>query len=349
MASDGGAAARALTRRLYSEPYAFEFAQAIALLERLHLGALPLGTGSDPAREAVRLSGPLTPHYPWHALETLAASVDGKAPPTLKTSFFGLGGPDGPLPYAYQEWLQQGLQRKDTATRDLLDVFHHRLLSLLYRAQQRYRLAAPLAKPGHGRLDQPLRALQGLRVGAPAAAEALRHAESATLFADQRRSLTGLAHRLQSLYQRPVRIRGYGGRWLTIAAAQRTRIGRRDCANRLGRDAAIGQRAWDEHAGFHLAIGPLGAARRDSLLPGTPGHRQLRERIDDFLGPGFDVRLSLYAVGPGAFQHRLLRQAPPHLGWSSRLAGATPTAEAAGAASWLTFTRLQAGGVEAGT
>ncbi|MBF3145389.1 hypothetical protein HKT51_33895, partial [Pseudomonas aeruginosa] len=38
--------------------------------------------------------------------------LDDPQQPVLSTPVFGLGGPDGPLPYAYQEWLQQRARQK---------------------------------------------------------------------------------------------------------------------------------------------------------------------------------------------------------------------------------------------
>ncbi|WP_324272453.1 type VI secretion system baseplate subunit TssG, partial [Pseudomonas aeruginosa] len=52
----------------------------------------------------LRLRGPLLPLFASSEVESL---LDDPQQPVLSTPVFGLGGPDGPLPYAYQEWLQQ--------------------------------------------------------------------------------------------------------------------------------------------------------------------------------------------------------------------------------------------------
>ncbi|MDH0344403.1 type VI secretion system baseplate subunit TssG, partial [Chromobacterium haemolyticum] len=142
-----------VAERLLTRPQGFEFAQAVMLLERLTPQAAPLGQGADPAREALRLRGPLLPAFAASELSALEPGAlepgalggdalggdarDGQ--PALDVESFGLGGPDGPLPYAYQEWLQQRRQDKDHAPAEFLQLFQHRLLALLYRAQRKYR------------------------------------------------------------------------------------------------------------------------------------------------------------------------------------------------------------------
>ena len=176
MAADDGQPARSLTQRLFDEPHAFEFTQAVRLLELLQPHAQPLGTGLDPAREALALSGNLAPAFPASALGPLrrglprslafvpeaGAERDARAgPPQLQVNAFSLGGPNGPLPGAWQEWLQDRVRRKDGSAAAFLDIFQHRLLALLYRAQRKYRSAEPLPATAERPADVVLRALTG--------------------------------------------------------------------------------------------------------------------------------------------------------------------------------------------
>ncbi|EPN73145.1 hypothetical protein A234_18855, partial [Pseudomonas syringae pv. actinidiae ICMP 19101] len=60
----------------------------------------------------------------------------------LTTPVFGLGGPDGPA--------------------EFLDLFQHRLLSLLYRILRKHRIAAGYSVPSASPVQAQLRALTGL-------------------------------------------------------------------------------------------------------------------------------------------------------------------------------------------
>src|ERR1700755_690982 len=128
MAAETGQSARSVAERLFQEPHAFEFAQAVRLFEVLRRDAVPLGTGLDPRAEALALSGALAPVFAASALGPLRAAQprshaleeDGneayaasQPQPQLQVNSFALGGPEGPLPNTYQEWLQDRLRNKD--------------------------------------------------------------------------------------------------------------------------------------------------------------------------------------------------------------------------------------------
>ena len=84
MAATPGQPARSVGQRLFDEPYAFEFAQAVRLLELLRPGSVPLGTGLDPRAEALTLAGALAPVFAPSALGALrlaqprALAVEGR-------------------------------------------------------------------------------------------------------------------------------------------------------------------------------------------------------------------------------------------------------------------------------
>ena len=210
MAADAGQSARSVAQRLFDEPHAFEFTQAVRLFELLRRDAVPLGTGLDPRAEALgsparsgRCSRPARsvplraapPHS--LALDTAPDADHARPQPQLQVNGFALGGPEGPLPDAYQEWLQDRLRNKDTSAAAFLDLFQHRLLALLYRAQRKFRVADPFLAPQHSPADIILRGIAGLQLRAhdhavPEAGIDIRAVLSrAGLFANRRRSLAG--------------------------------------------------------------------------------------------------------------------------------------------------------------
>ncbi|MGV8763016.1 type VI secretion system baseplate subunit TssG, partial [Pseudomonas aeruginosa] len=57
------------------------------------------------------------------------------AVPRLDQFFFGLTGPNGPLPLHLTEYARERQRNVNDATfKRFMDVFHHRLLTLFYRA-----------------------------------------------------------------------------------------------------------------------------------------------------------------------------------------------------------------------
>ncbi|PTS84380.1 type VI secretion system baseplate subunit TssG [Pseudomonas sp. HMWF032] len=324
MAAPGRQAPAPLSKRLREAPQAFEFLQALLLLEREKPNATPLGQGSSPEQEAVRLRGPLTPTFAPSQVVRLE-DVPGQ-PPTLSTAVFGLGGPDGPLPYAYQEWLQQRARLKDHAPADFLDLFHNRLLAQLYRVLGRHRLALGFQRPQEAPVQQLLLALSGLLPRSLQGRMALPDAAITThsgLFNGPRRSLAGFAVLVRHQFGVTVNYDAYQGAWREIPPASRSRLQRGGRNLGLGRNAVAGTRVWDEHAGIRLTLGPLTAEQAQAYLPGGEQHERLADLASFYLGPDTDCHLRLL-VRPGK-PLRLDRQQPPRLRWSSNLqyAGAT--------------------------
>ncbi|WP_051710758.1 type VI secretion system baseplate subunit TssG [Andreprevotia chitinilytica] len=307
--------------RLFKEPQAFEFTQALMLLERMRPEATPLGTGIDPRREAVRLRGPLSPVFAVSALSKLERGIDGKAP-VLTAQLFGLGGPDGPLPYAYQEWLQLRALRKDHGPAEFLDLFQHRLLSLLYRARCKYRVAPSFAPPAQSPAYRMLQSLVGLlprplqdRQDVPDAAILARTA----LFANQRRSLAGFEVIVRNHFGVAVRLSQFEGGWRDIPPVSRSTLGQHGRNRSLGRNAVAGRRVWDEHAGIRITLGPMSQARCRDFLPGGTPYTALVALAAFYFGPDLRCNLTLLLPDGEARPASLNRTDPPRLSWGSWL------------------------------
>lgn len=306
-----------LSQTLRERPQGFELLQALLILEHENRKATSLGCGSVPQNEAVRLRGPLTPVFAVAQVEKL--SHDAADPrPILSTPVFGLGGPDGPLPYAFQEWLQQRAVARDHAPAEFLDLFQHRLLSLLYRALRKHRIAFGFARPEASQVHRQLRALSGLlpqglheRQGLPDAVLLARTA----LLAGGRRSLAGFVSIVRHHFGLPLSIAPYTGAWCEIPPGSRSVLGRGRRNLSLGRTAIAGKHIWDEHAGITLTFSPLSQAQADSLLPGADVHGQLADLAALYFGPDLDCRLVLEIKGAPVLH--LGRQHDTRLNWNN--------------------------------
>jgi len=296
----------------------FDFFQAVSILERIHKKEAPramvsVGEGGDPRREAVRFVSNERLSFASTDIESLRL-VDGR--PIMKVNFLGVAGAHGPLPGPFAEIVAQRAASGDTAMRDFLDVFNHRVVSLAYRIRKRHRIGLGVASPVEDDASRYLRALLGL--GTAHLQDRLGHVEDrallfyAGLFAREARSMAGLATLLRCHLDVPVEGTPLVGGFYPIEPSHRTVIGPSGRNRRLGRDAVLGARYWDAEAAFELTIGPLDARDYQRFLPVDGGDRlgPLCELVRLYAGPTLELRVRL-VLNPAA---ALERAARPRLG-----------------------------------
>ncbi|MGH7931828.1 MAG: type VI secretion system baseplate subunit TssG, partial [Candidatus Binataceae bacterium] len=141
MAAESRRTDPSLADLLFEEGYRFDFFQAVRLLELVYNDRKPVGRQAGPAEEVVRFRSHLTLSFPASAIQEIEPARDGDAPipARMTAAFMGLAGPLGVLPFHYTELLLERARRKDPSLRDFLDIFNHRIISLFYRAWEKYR------------------------------------------------------------------------------------------------------------------------------------------------------------------------------------------------------------------
>src|SRR4029077_2380484 len=65
-------------------------------------------------------------------------------------------------PHPYTELVRERIRQKDTALRDFLDLFNHRIISLFYQAWEKYRFAIAYERGERDRFSHHLLDLIGL-------------------------------------------------------------------------------------------------------------------------------------------------------------------------------------------
>jgi type VI secretion system protein ImpH len=327
MAAADGRTERPVADLLFDpeEAGGWEFWQAVRLLEGMRDRQRP------GARRAVRFSSHVGLAFPSTDIASITEPVDADgnpvegATPRMSVHFMGLAGVMGPLPHPFTELVLERSSRANPALRDFLDLFNDRLLRLAYGVRKKNRIALSLSPPEGTEVARALFPLAGL--GAPSLrrrmepegvpdAGILAHAG---LLAQHPRSMAGLDGMLSSYFGVRIRGRQFEGRWLPVEPDQHTRIGLGGRNNRLGSDATLGTRFWDQSAAFQLHVGPLKLAQYRAFLPGGSAHRPLRELTRFYAGTELDFTARLVLDAGEVPSSTLKRGAEPRLGWTSWL------------------------------
>jgi type VI secretion system protein ImpH len=280
---------------LRREPWAFDFFQALRRFEALHPDKPRLGEALRPADEPIRLGQEASLGFAPASLSAFEPATD-HVPARLLVRFLGLLGPNGPLPLHLTEYVRQRLRQGDTTFSRFLDLFHHRLLTLFFRAWAQGQPTVSLDRPRDDRFSQYMGASIGL--GMPA----LRNRDSvldfaklhwAGLLARHVRNAEGLRAILCGYFHVPIHVEQFAGHWMLLPETERSRLGMRGCA--LGQDAVIGAQVYDRQHKIRVRAGPLSLAQYESFLPGGEQLRKLVDWIRFYLGfeLAWDVQLVL--------------------------------------------------------
>lgn len=287
-----------LREQLFAETERFAFAQIVDLLQQLDPSRRPLGQGSDPGAEALRLNARFG--LAFHAAP-VAALRPGE-PFSLDVNFFGLGAAQGPLPEPYVELIVEQLRRNASAGTEFLAMFHHRLLSFVYRSESEFRVAAPFQLPEDGAFMPALVALLGLPTHPNQRRLARILLAHAPLVAQQRRSMSGLLALLSSHFGVAVGGSEFVGSWTQLPDDLQTVLGEDGRNDVLGQGAVLGERAWDPNGAIEIVFAPMPmhVFERFVLLPDCPARKDLEQICGFYLGPQIRcyVQLELDVLPP---------------------------------------------------
>ncbi|KIQ00944.1 MULTISPECIES: type VI secretion system baseplate subunit TssG [Pseudomonas] len=223
------------------------------------------------------------------APSTLASVIhDSTGTPRIEQFFFGLTGPNGPLPLHLTEHARERQRHHGDATfKRFLDVFNHRLLTLFYRAWAEARPTVSQDRAGDDYWSPRLGALSGRGMhslmGQGPINDAARYYFTGHLAA-QTRYPDGLQAILSEYFGVPVALEEYVGQWLQLP--EYSRLGASTCT--LGVDLCLGTHVWDRQHKFRLRMGPLSLAQYRRLLPDQPLLAELAAWVAEYVGEELD-------------------------------------------------------------
>lgn len=282
--------------RLARDPEAHHIFHALRVIEAEFSDAPRLGESRRPRQDKVRLGQEAELAFPPSTIADFTPAR-GDSPARLTNRFFGLFGPQGPLPLHMTEYARDRLRNhRDPTLVAFADMLTHRLLGLLYRAWSRGEPAVSFDR-GDDPIARKVAALAGYHNDAMQNRDAMpdlakRH--FAGNLARGPKNPEGLIAILSAFFDVPVQVQQFVGSWLELEPDDQWQLG--GMAG-LGDATSIGQKVWTRAAKFRLRVGPLSIADYERLLPGGASLDRLRAIVRNYVGDELDWDINLVLAG----------------------------------------------------
>ena len=313
-----------LNQQLEDEPYRFDFFQAVRLLEKIYPERREIGGDAMPDEEAVRFRSRVSLDFPASAVYELKNRPnESEERETLEMfiNFMGMLGTSGVMPTHYTELAMDRIRYGDTALWAFSDIFTHRAVSLFFRAWEKYRFPVAYER-GNDDFTRYLFDFDGLGT------DGLRgrmYIDDETLLpysgliTQKPHSATVVAQILADYFDIKAKVKQFFGQWIDLDKESITKLSKAN--SKLGIDAIIGTRVWDQQSKFRIVLGALSFNEFQSFLPNGAASKPLKSIVRYLVGLefNFDVQLILKAKQVPSTILTTRAKRKPFLGWTSWL------------------------------
>jgi type VI secretion system protein ImpH len=310
---------RALMREVEAHVETFEFFAALRRVECAFPATPRLGKSTRSADDPVRLGQVPSLTFAPSMFVEAERRADGRL--WLGGVFFGLFGPNGPLPLHLTEYAHDRRHNfRDRTIAGFADLFHHRMLCLFYRGWADAQPTVHNDRPASDRFRMYVGALAG--TGQRTLRDRDAMPDFAKLFhagrlSAQVKNPEGLKAVLNDFFGERVGISEFRGEWLRLRAEDELHLGRARGAGTLGVSATLGESVWGAQSRFRIMVGSMPYAAFERFLPGSRALAQLSAIVRNFVGFELDWDLQLILDRDQVPGTRL--GSGTRLGWSSWL------------------------------
>ena len=287
-----------LLRDLEERPYEFDFYQALRAIECLYAERPRLGNSRRPADDPIRLNQDPSLTFESASLTAFEPGQGGK-PHRLLVRLFGLLGPNGPLPLHLTEYVQDRKRKfQDPTFARFLDIFHHRMLSLFYRAWANNEPTVSFDRPESNPFAMYIGSLAGLGMSTLHNRDDISDLTKfhyAGRLSAQTKCVEGLRAILTDYFNLFVGVEEFVGEWMRLPSNHVCRLGTAESNGILGKTIIVGTRVWSAQHKFRIILGPLSYKEYERLLPSGDRIIRLVALVRNYVGDelAWDVRLIL--------------------------------------------------------
>ncbi len=300
---------------LFDAPWEWDFFQALRQVECAFPASTRLGQSTTLRDDPVRFGQFISMAFASSALErrhaeTIRPQDEWKTSPLpapkLSVRFTGLTGPQGPLPLVLTEFIRNRLtgvddpdlpraafgegagqpqvNRRDPALAEFIDIFHHRLICLFYRAWAQANQTVDFDRQ-HLEDEQPSFAEWIASIFGHGLPEfdgldtipTWQKLAFAGYFAAPTRHLSGLRSIVAAAFATGSEVEPIVGQWVEIPEEERCRLGERRGTGTLGVNCLVGSRFWDRQMKFKIRLGPMPYREFLTFFPGENNFRRLND------------------------------------------------------------------------
>ncbi len=297
MAANGGWSGASLKEVLSEKGSRFNFYQAVRLLQLGRKKSKEPGEGENLDAESARFKSEALMGFPPSDVVDIVFPKDSSIP-VVKMASFGIAGNFGPLPIPYTMEMLERVSYGDTAMRDFLDIFNHRLVSLLYQIRKKNRLGLVTKSPEETDMAFYLYSLLGLSTSKVKGRMKFEE-RSLLLFTGllQKKPLSSASFEkvVSGYFEFPIKLTPFVGQRESLKNEHKVFLGENGQNQILGKDTTIGETYWDQHRKVELELGPLSYRQFHQFLGLRKGRQTLKDFSNFLIGPhtGFDARLAI--------------------------------------------------------
>ncbi|MEC5403979.1 type VI secretion system baseplate subunit TssG [Paraburkholderia sp. MPAMCS5] len=281
-----------LIEGLLAKPWHHSF---FALMRRINANPAsdPVGAALHPRDEPFRVGQ--KPSLIFAPSEVADATItNGRL--RIRLHSLGVLGPNGPLPIHVTEIAREREEhRGDPTLCNFLDVFHHRSLTILYRAWASAQSAASLDRPEQDRFSFYVGCLSGVSPVPARTVSLPLHARLAAtpLLVQETRNLEGLCGWINHHFDVPVQMKEWAFHWTALPPDLQCRFGTERRLGTLGAGAMLGEQVPGRTQQFCLVLGPLDLETYHRFTPRGKDLLQLVALVRAYVGLEFEWLLEL--------------------------------------------------------
>ncbi|MDC9590241.1 type VI secretion system baseplate subunit TssG [Xenorhabdus sp. XENO-10] len=296
-------------KQLTQTPWQFDLFQILRRIDAQSGEFYRLGTAPLPRYEPLRLGQKASMEFAPSTISKVRKLENSKLYEMLIYSF-GLFGPNGPLPLHLTEYAySREYNYKDPTLGAFANLFHHRLITLFYRAWANAQPTSSLDRPDNQQFCHYMDCLIGTGLPAQQSFNSINNDATNTdsiisnhtryalagHLSRQRHSAEGLRKILFFYFKIPVRIVQNIPQWLKTETKDQARLAAGRHIPNLGKSAILGIAVYDIQHKFRIELGPLTRTEYDNFLPGQPKSQQVCDWVYQYLGIEYawDIKLIL--------------------------------------------------------